>query len=225
MAVVQSEVHENLNRDKILGDTWFCYYCLCGGMGIGPVMDPLLGSESKMLCLRSICTTADLIAEDGLCGGMSVMCCLTQHFQLPPTKGAPVCVCFNKPLKPGEGTVNYKDALFDYGTIFGDTWWLCYAFCFGLGFSGLQSGGRPLYATSEKFLIARSQVKLEEPVKDGVFCSGVGTECCFWSQMELPPAGNNPVIGCCGWRKNKSSGGPASIGDAIGKPTKVVEMK
>jgi len=204
MAVVQSSVHANLNRDKILDETWWLYYCCCGGAGLGPISDPLIGAEVKELCIRATCTTTDMSTEEGLCSTMSVFCCITEHCQIPPMKGFPKCVCFNKTLagpKAGD-KISYKTSLFDYKTLFDETFWLYYMFCYGCGVSK-PGAGRPLIGVQEKILIVQGSTTMEAPVgSDGTFCSAVATECCMWSQCQFPPAPNNPVIAICGWRKD-----------------------
>jgi hypothetical protein len=203
---------ENLNADKVIKDTWFLYYCCCGGVGLGPVGDPLIGSQYKELCLAGSCVTADLMggdAGDGLCSQMAIECCITSHCQFPPMEGAPKVTCFNKPLMASSGSVSRSDPLFDFPAVMANTFWLYYCCCAGCGLSGIKADGRPLYAVRVKELIVRATTDLEEPVKDGIMCASVGTECCIWSQCSMPPVANNPFIACCGWRKNKGSAGDA----------------
>merc|ERR1712110_1016069 len=105
--------------------------------------------EGKELCMRGSCTTTDIMTpEEGLCGGMSVFLCITEHGQIPPLAGAPKCICFNKPLAPG-GEITRKDALFDYKQIFDETFWLYYMFCVGCGFIGIGKG-RPVIGSQYK---------------------------------------------------------------------------
>jgi hypothetical protein len=57
-------------------------------------------------------------------------------------------------------------------------------------------------------LCIKQQTKCVSPIQDGIFCSGLGTQLCCWSQMQLPPAEGNPMIALCSWRlKNKKEGG------------------
>jgi len=173
----------------------------------------LFGGEGKNLCVKGACTTADIMGQDkgdGLCSAMEVCFCITSHMHLPPLMGAPKCTCFGKPLIPNPDTMDREDPIFNkYKDIFDDTFWVNYCFCTGCGVSGLRGAGRPLFGRSFKQLCIRGYEKCVPPIEDGIWCSSVGTELCLWSQCELPPAPNNPLIACCGWRKNKPSGGGA----------------
>jgi len=207
MSIAKSDI-TGLDRDKIFADTFWLYYCCCAGVGLGGVGDPLIGSEVKELCLKSSCVTADLMASDGLCGGTTVMCCITQHSQIPPAAWQPKCMCCTKTKElPGSPADEFAGDLYDIGKIFGpDTFWLYYLLCFGCGVSGVGKD-RPLYVAKQKMLIARQAVKLVPPIEDGVLCSGLATTCCFYEQLEIPPLKEDkggPCIACCGWRqKNK----------------------
>eukprot|EP00443_Scrippsiella_acuminata_P025026 CAMPEP_0115262958 /NCGR_PEP_ID=MMETSP0270-20121206/49656_1 /TAXON_ID=71861 /ORGANISM="Scrippsiella trochoidea, Strain CCMP3099" /LENGTH=210 /DNA_ID=CAMNT_0002678911 /DNA_START=58 /DNA_END=690 /DNA_ORIENTATION=- len=205
----------NLDRNKILDNTWWLHYCCCGGLGGGPVSDPLIGSEFKGLCLRGTCVTADIMGsdeEDGLCGQLSILLCLTQHLQLPPLAGAPKLTCFNYPLVKASGSISREDPAFEIPAVFDNTRWLYYWFCCGLGYSGIKADGRPFCAARGKQLIVRSKVDLEDPMKDGILCASMGTTCCLWSQCALPPAPNNPMCACFGWRKKKAgNAAPAQL--------------
>jgi len=227
MAVVQSSIHANLNRDKILSDTWWIYYCCCGGTGIGPFSDPLVGSDVKELCLRSACACdPNPGGELGFIHNMSVFCCITEHCQIPPMANTPKCIMCATGSKKGN-SLSYKNALFDYGQIFNETFWLYYVFCFGCGVSK-PGAGRPYLAMQEKFLFVTQTVALVPPVEDGVMCSGVGTECCLWMQCQMPPAPNAPKFKLCGKVKAGSGGNGAAIPGSGGngaaippKPTQV----
>jgi len=225
MAISQSTVHANLNRDKILNETWWCYYCLCGGTGLGPVSDPLCAGEEKNLCIRGTCTTTDLMTEEGLCGGLDVFLCMTSQSQIPPMTGSPKCVCFNKKIAPGSTDITFKTPLFDYKQIFDDTFWVYYIFCLGCGLNGIGKG-RPIIASQGKCLCAQGGTNFESPVIDGTFCASVGTQLCFWGQCQCPPAPNNPKIACCGWKMNKGGGGSANAVEVVNKPgQEAMELK
>lgn len=146
------------------------------------------------------------------------MCCITEHCQIPPMKGAPKCVVCNAGNKTNN--ISFKTPLFDYKQIFDETFWVHYMFCVGCGVSK-PGAGRPLIAAQEKFLIVKGSLNMEAPIVDNTWCSAVATECCFWSQCQFPPAPNNPMIAICGWKKNKGTSGVAEGGDAIGRPTQV----
>ena len=45
--------------------------------------------------------------------------------------------------------------------IFGDTFWLYYIFCMGLGFSAPQANGRPLFAVETKELCIKGGTKID----------------------------------------------------------------
>jgi len=211
-----------LNRDTILNETFWLYYCCCYGEGLGKVADPLCGSESKTLCMHSTCVTADVMAEDGLCSHIEVDVTESAQCMLPPLDGAPKCVCFNIPLAPGGGPSGKDPAgLFEYDKIFSGTWWIVYMFCCGYGLNGLQAGGRPMYGSVQKCLICRTSVQIEPNewpgdgqgltswkngvCKDGgdVYEASFGKMLCCFNQFQCPPAPSAPLVAIC----NKKFGG------------------
>ena len=196
--------HPNLVNQKVVDDTWFLAYVFCCGIGFGPILDePKIAADSKMLCVHGIANTTDLVNEDGFCGTLQVMCCVTQQFQLPPLPGAPKCICFNTVLAEGDGEISKESSLFNYNSIFDDTFWIVYAFCGGIGLSGIRSGGRPLIAADSKMLIMKAQARFEEPIKDGIFAEGATICFCLRQYIQLPPKDPNPLCGLCGWRLKK----------------------
>jgi len=198
-----------LSRAKIINETKWLTYCICQGCGLGPVADPLVGAEAKELCLRSSVSTTDVMAEDGLCGGVNVVFCCTQQFQLPPLEGAPVCACFNKKFGGSMGSTKWKEGLFEQSKIMDDTFWLYYLLCGGVGFNKMDQG---LYTSQFKELCCRGYTNIEAPVIEGVFCSSVATELCIWTECQMPPAKPNPTIALCTWRLNKDTySGPAQV--------------
>ena len=131
---------------------------------------------------------------DPFCSNIRVCLCLTDQCSLPPAPGSPICVCFNKKLAGGDGWSGQQ--LFDWSTSFGDTFWLYYIFCMGLGFSAPQANGRPLFAVQAKELCIKGGTKLAVPMEGGKLCSAVSTRLCFWDQCALPPAEGAPMFVC-----------------------------
>ena len=78
----------------------------------------------------------------------------------------------------------------------GDTFWLYYIFCFGIGFSAPQANGRPLFAVQTKELCIKAGTKLATPMEGGKLCSSVSTRLCFWDQCAMPPAEGAPMFSC-----------------------------
>ena len=141
------------------------------------------------------------------------MCCVTSQCQFPPQDGSPTCVCCNKTLAAGKADAgNWKPVLFDYTAEFKDTFWCYYLCCAGYGFSGLSANGRPLYASVQKQLCVKQAMKLAAPIQEGVFCSGVETQLCCWTQCQFPPAPGNPGFKCCGFPKKGSAAKPMGYG-------------
>lgn len=213
MAVKNSELAATLDRDKMFNEAWWMNYCFCFGQAIGDIGNPYFASEAKNLCLKSTCQMTEI--GNPFCGGISTMCCITNQCQFPPMAGSPTCVCFNKTLAAGaakSGSDEWKPVLFDYTAAFGDTFWLYYLLCGGVGCSGLSASGRPLYAVMQKQLCIKQGVRLVPPVEDGVLCSSLGTQLCCWSQLEIPPAAGNPKFKCCGFPKRGSNAKPMAYG-------------
>mmetsp|Transcript_48314 Transcript_48314/g.136543 ORF Transcript_48314/g.136543 Transcript_48314/m.136543 type:complete len:224 (+) Transcript_48314:108-779(+) len=203
-----SDVHAQLNRDNIISDTCWCYHLYCTGVGVNMenLLDPLFAGDGKQLCIRGGSSwTWDIMGtdttyDDGLCSGLTVCLCMTEHMQIPPLKGAPKCVCVNKEIAKGDGSTNksmgdlpYKDVL----GVDGKTWWLYYCLCMGLGFQIPGKDGLPLYAAESKQICVRGSARLEDFSNDGLFCASMGTECCIWSQCEMPPK-KSAFFACCG---------------------------
>ena len=81
--------------------------------------------------------------------------CSTDQCALPPAKGSPICVCFNKKLAG------------DDATGFGDTFWIYYIFCLGCGVTAPSANGRPLCAVQFKELCIKGGTKLATPMEGG----------------------------------------------------------
>jgi len=204
-----SGIDGNLSGDKILESEIFCYYCCCGGLALGPVGSPFIAAEAKQLCLHSTVQCTDIINDtDGLCSQMNTMCCITEQCQLPPLSGAAKCICCNKKLAPGDGSISKSDEIFkDYGGIMEGTFWLYYMFCVGCGVSGISANDRPLYGIVNKELCIRESVEinLSEIVDpDGTMCAVAATELCFWSQCQFPPQKEQPLFACFKFKKPRS---------------------
>lgn len=231
--LAQSDVHTRLNRDQVLSDTWWCLYIFCGGNGCSSLSDamaePVCASDSKQLCIRSTgsCTydfmgTEDKYA-DGLCSGLSVCFCLTEHMQIPPLEGQMKCICFNKKLF-GEGSVKHleRGKIFEsLDKIFEGTFWIYYCFCMGLGVSGIGKDNRPLYAGEQKQICVRGSTKLENFNEGNIFCASLGKEFCLWSQCSLMPAPNSHLCLICNMGKKAGADGDSEGAIIIGKPGQV----
>ena len=68
--------------------TWWCVYCLCEGVGMGPVGSPCCKNDQKCLCLKSqgIGDLGPVAGDEGLCVSNAKSMCLVQAFQIIPTK-------------------------------------------------------------------------------------------------------------------------------------------
>ena len=190
--IAKSDISPNLDRDKMFNELWWLNYCFCEGVGIGAVGNPFFGGEAVNICLHSRCEMTDV--GDPFCSNIRVCLCITDQCSLPPAEGSPICVCFNKKLAGGDGWSGQQ--LFDWSTSFGDTFWLYYIFCMGLGFSAPQANGRPLFAVQVKELCIKGGTKLTTPMEGGKLCSMVSTRLCFWEQCALPPAEGAPMFVC-----------------------------
>ena len=203
-----SDISPNLDRDKMFKELWWLNYCFCYGQGLAAIGNPSFGSEAVALCLHAKCQMTDV--GNPFCGQLQVMCCITQQCNFPPAEGSPICVCFNKKLAGADGWSGLK--LFDWSANFQDTFWIYYLFCAGCGVSGLQANGRPLYAVQVKEFCIKEEVKLSTPCEDGVWCAGVGTQLCFWSQLAFPPASGAPKFVCCNIMNPNSGAKPMGYG-------------
>jgi len=191
---------EPLNRADILNNTKWLWYCICDGIGIGP-MSPLVAADTKELCIHSSCSTVQIGGDDGFCYVMENMCCVTEQCAFPPAKGTPPCICFNKWIGTTrtEGTAS-KMNLFDFDVLMNDTFWLYYVFCGGVGINKCKG---PLIQAEAKEICCAGSTGMVAPVEDGIFCSTVETELCFWRECQLPPSPGNPKCAICTWRLNK----------------------
>jgi len=141
----------------MFSDLWWLNYCFCCGRGIGDIGNPLIGSEGKQLCLHSKCQMTNV--GDPLCGGLSVFCCQTTQFRLPPSADTPICVLCSKELvgKSGSG---WKPELFDFKPAFGDQFWLVYMFCCGTALTAPGANGRPLIGSLQKVICVEQATRM-----------------------------------------------------------------
>lgn len=203
MAPLPGADGDNLARGKIIDETKWCVYCCCGGWGLGPFNDPLVGGEGKQLCIRGSCTTTDLWGTDGLCGVVRVCICFVEQCQFPPLADEKICACCNVKCGPEIGSTLWNHEIFDRTDLMDGTFWCQYFVCGGVGFTPPLKNG--LWAEAFKFLICRGSGNIEPPIIDGVMCSEVSTFCCIWRECQFPPAHPNPKIAICTWRMNKEA--------------------
>ncbi|CAJ1399830.1 unnamed protein product [Effrenium voratum] len=207
----QSEIAAHLDRDRMFAELWWLNYCCCQGVGIGAVHNPFFGGEAVNICLHSRCVMTDV--GDPFCASLRVCLCLTDQCSLPPADGSPICVFFNQTLAGSSGWSDQK--LFDWSTDFGDTFWLCYIFCAGLGVSAVRAKGRPLCGAQGKELCIKGGVRSTTPLEGGKICSALGTGLCFWEQCALPPAEGAPRFVCCNLLNPKTGAEPFSYADTL----------
>jgi len=176
-------------------------------------MTPLVAADAKNLCLHTKCGTATIGGDDGLCNAMANCICITEQFALPPAKGTPPCICFNKTFgeKRAAG-VESKGGIFDISQVMDDTFWVVYAFCGGWGINKMKG---PLIASEFKEICCAGSTRMVAPIEDGIFCSAVSTELCIWSEFQLPPAAGNPKCAICTWRLSKETATAAPKKDTL----------
>merc|ERR1712048_1268261 len=136
------------------------------------------------------------------------------------------CECCNKKLAGGD-TGGWKPQLFDHTFVWDQQFWLYYFLCAGVSLHGPGANGRPLLGYVEKQFCVKQAGRCVAPIQEGVFCSGLGTQLCFWSQAQFPPvskADGNPCIACCGIKMNKGEGAKGAGFMGYGKPSQN-EMK
>jgi len=190
MAIVESDVHTNLNRDRMFKEAWWLDYFFICGEAIGAFGNPFFGSETRDLCLHSKCQLTGI--GDPFFSGFDVNICVTQQCAFPAVEGSPTFVCFNMKLAGADNVDKWKVSLFDYESQWADTFWFSYLLCGGYGFHAPFANGRPIWGYDEKKLCIKRSGKCVAPVQDGVFCTSVSTSLCFWKHYQLPPAPGNP---------------------------------
>jgi len=219
----EAESCKNLNRDKMFTDLWWLQYCICRGVGVGNVSEPFCGEESRNFCMHGSCELIQV--GDPFCQSNVTECCITSQCRFPKAEGSPTCVCFNKKLAGAENVGSWKQGIFkaEYG--FDDQFWLTYLLCAGVSVHGLRKNNRPLFGLVQKQLCIKRQAQLVQPIgSDGDCMSGLGTQLCFWSHCQFPPAKEadtaTPCIACFNMRwKNKDKVGKdvAPMSYAIGQ--------
>jgi len=190
-----------LDRAKMFNENTWLYYLLCSGCSIGPI-SPLIAADEKNLCIHETCTTVNIGGDDGLCYSIENCLCISEHFSIPPAKGTPPCICFNKWIgATREAGPASSMGLFDFDVFMKETFWIYYLFCVGCGINKLKG---PLIQAEFKELCCAGSSGLVAPVEDGIFCSSVSTELCAWDECQLPPAPGNPKCAICSWKLNKA---------------------
>jgi len=181
-----AESQKNLDRDAMFKDLWWLNYCICRGVGIGNVGEPLVGSEARNLCFHESCELTEL--GNPFCKSNVTECCITSQCEFPKAAGSPTCVCFNKKLAGAGEVKDWKQGIFkaEYG--FDDQFWIYYLLCAGVSLHKPRVNNRPLFGLVQKQLCIKRQAQLVQPVgSDKNLCSGLGTQFCFWSHCQFPP--------------------------------------
>merc|ERR1712038_909688 len=114
-----------------MGDTTWCFYCLCNGEGLGS-FSPLVLSDVKELCLHSQAGTQDCGGDGGVCHNISTCICLTNHLAIPPAKNSYPCAICGKTCGAmrTEGSLMHGGQ-YNQSEIFEEGCWCWYCFCYG----------------------------------------------------------------------------------------------
>jgi len=222
--ITESKLHKSLDRKKMFEEAWWLQYCCCRGVAIGTVGDPYFAAEARSLCIHETCECVDV--GNPFCSGIAVECCITTQCAFPKQQGSPVCACCNKTCGGGD-TSAWKPQLFDYTFQWDGQFWLYYFICGGYSCHGCGAGGRPILGFVHKEFCIREAGRCVAPIQEGVLCSGLGTQLCYWTQSQFPPvskADGNPCIACCGIKMNKTADHKSSGIMGYGKPSQN-EMK
>jgi len=202
-----SDVTENthINRADILNDTCWLFYCICQGVGIGP-LTPFVVADEKVLCLHNVCTTADLMGDYACFSTQENCCCISEQCAFPPAQGTPKCICCGKWCSDARetGTVS-KLKLFEMKPFIEETFWCYYIFCFGCGVNKCQG---PCLRVEWKECCCAGGTGLVAPIEDGILCSTVESQLCIWSECQMPPSPGNPKCAICSWRLSKEKAYP-----------------
>jgi len=92
------------NEDaQLMKGTFFLYYCLCYGCGVGQFAEPLIKTHRKCCCIRTTSYTTDPFPSDRDCmySHAKVFCCIsacTCPALGGKRDGMPGCSCFGKVL-------------------------------------------------------------------------------------------------------------------------------
>lgn len=205
----QVRLMEQLTHEAVLRDTCWLYYCCCAGYGCGRYSDPTCGSKGYCCCLSSLaeCHESECCSgEDGCCGTTSTVCCIVEHAQFPPSRGAPRCALLGLKCGGGGEAYQYEDMVYDYKKVFNDTFWLAYLCCCGFGCAAPGIGRGHWCGSVHKLCCIRRSYHSEACCKDGICCESTGTTCCLWSEGSFPPHKDSPCIALFGLRLKTPSG-------------------
>jgi len=97
---------------KILGDTFWIYFCICGGVGVNKMDQGLYAAQFKELCCRGYTNIEPPVVDGVLCGSVAKELCIYSECQMPPSKPNPtIALCtwrLNKETASGPAQVEMK---------------------------------------------------------------------------------------------------------------------
>lgn len=99
-------------EQKIMEDTFWCYYCCCFGEGGNMLDQGIFSEQNKWLCCRGYTNIEAPTVEGVCCSGVGTTLCLWSEGQCPPAKPNPtIALCtwrMNKETHGGPEQVQMK---------------------------------------------------------------------------------------------------------------------
>jgi len=223
---MKSSPKTRIDTDMVLDRSWWCSYCLCGGLGCSSV-PALTNIICKSVCCITSCEAIPCCGE-ALCTCITGCCCCNLVGEMIPKQGTPCLICCGydfydccctHPHWPGGESLNhvekrdpysYSETLVrsdSYEMILWDSFMLWFCCCCGC-------------STQKQCRCARNAITcgcchcqsslntpraLEEVGAIDGCCALLWSCWCLRAQCWLPPRVHaNPICAMCGWRGRKA---------------------
>lgn len=82
------------DQSKIMDETFWVYYCLCSGCGVGGMDSGIFSAQGKSLCCRGFSNLEPVKVDNVFCSQVGTTLCLWSECQIPPAKPNPEIACF-----------------------------------------------------------------------------------------------------------------------------------
>jgi len=89
-----ARANQTLDEEEMLNHHFWCIYCCCAGVGLGPFVHQRL--LLRCACVLIECDDTECFGKEGFASCISSCCCLHLLGHVPPRHRTPVCMCWNE---------------------------------------------------------------------------------------------------------------------------------